>query len=367
MALIHLEGSEYDRIQTLKLTHPDSLVIFYRDGFPVWSNWIVGGQIEGGLLPKAVSVMRKAPVMADTVSVVICTRDRPQELERCLKSLPQQIRTPDEVIVVDNASIGDATRKVAEAAGVRYIREDRPGLDIARNTGALAASSQIVAYTDDDTELHPHWLAEIVAAFDAPDIMAVTGLVLPARLETEAEWIFEHDHSFGRGFAVIDFDQAYFTAHREKGCPSWDVGAGANMAFRREIFDRIGLFDERLDVGAAGCSGDSEYWYRVLAAGWRCRYQPTAVVNHYHRQDIGGLGKQMKAYMRGHVASLLVQYERTGEKGNLRRALMILPWDYLRRAIKHLLGRPDPMLWEEISGALSGFGYYLRAPKPIPE
>jgi GT2 family glycosyltransferase len=297
-----------------------------------------------------------------TATVVICTRDRPDQLARCLAGLPRQSHPADEVVVVDSASRGRETRDVARAAGARYIREDRPGLDIARNAGMLAARSEIVAYTDDDTELHPQWLDRLVTAFDANEVMAATGLVLPAELDTEAQWLFEDGWGFGRGFLRTDFGPSFYRANRSRGCPTWQFGAGANMAFRRTVPDAVGLFDERLDVGAAGCSGDSEYWYRIVAAGWTCRYEPSAVVFHHHRKQMDGYRKQIFHYMRGHVAALLVQYERTGDFGNLRRAFLTMPRYYARRTLALALRgrRPlDRVLLQELLGAGSGIPYYL--------
>lgn len=94
------------------------------------------------------------------------------------------------------------------------------------------------------------------------------------------------------------------------------------MAFRRQIFALVGNFDERLDMGAAGCSGDSEIWYRILAEGWMCNYEPAAVVFHYHRQELDSLKKQMYLYMRGHVMALLVQFAKYRHWGNLIRLFL---------------------------------------------
>jgi GT2 family glycosyltransferase len=145
--------------------------------------------------------------------------------------------------------------------------------------------------------------------------------------------------------------------------PAWEFGAGANMAFRRSVVDAVGLFDERLDVGAAGCSGDSEYWYRLVAAGWTCRYEPSAVVFHHHRRDMVGFRSQVFHYMRGHVAALMVQYERTGDRGNLYRAFVVLPRVYLRRSARRALGKSwsGTTLREEMLGAAAGVGYHLWA------
>src|SRR5215472_10583625 len=113
-----------------------------------------------------------------SVSLIICTRDRPSELARCLASLAKQTYVPDQIVVVDNASLAKDTEKVCREADVVYVHEPRPGLDAARNAGARASTSEIVAYTDDDVVLHPRWLEQLVEAFDAPEIWAVTGLVL---------------------------------------------------------------------------------------------------------------------------------------------------------------------------------------------
>lgn len=344
-----------------------ALVVLWDGDRPVGQLRVAPGEDPGAAIrsfePPA-EVPSRTTGRPRTASVVICTRDRADQLERCLASLPRQSRPPDEVIVVDNASLGSETRRVALAAGARYVREDRPGLDIARNTGLRSAASDVVAYTDDDTELHPRWLERLVAAFDREDVMAVTGLVLPATLDTEARWLFEEQWGFGRGFLRTDFGPEWYLATRTTGSPTWEFGAGANMAFRRSVADTVGFFDQRLDVGAAGCSGDSEYWYRILAAGGTCRYEPSAVLFHHHRSDLDGLRDQIFHYMRGHVAALLVQYERTGDVGNLRRLTSLLPvWFWKRFLTRVRRGRrPDNrLLGTEVLGAVAGVLYYGSA------
>lgn len=377
-------GTDFADILTLDLDHPlpavtaarPVLAVFEADGLPVGQVWLQPGEAlhVPGAVTERLARRRSAGTgraLARTQSyrssLVICTRDRPDELRRCLASLSQQSLPPGEVIVVDNASRDGRTREVALAAGVTVLREDRPGLDFARNTGARAATGDIVIYADDDTELHPRLIEFTLAAFDDPHVAAVTGLVLPASLQTEAQWLFEDQWSFGRGFDRIDYDSGFFRTTRAHGCPAWIVGAGANMAFRRSIFDQIGLFDERLDVGQAGCSGDSEYWYRILAAGQTCRYEPLAVVRHHHRLQIDGLASQIYHYMRGHTAALMVQYERSRDSGNLRRAFVSLPWYYARRLAVRVWRGSSPanrFLAQEIRGAIAGIWFYLRAPRP---
>jgi GT2 family glycosyltransferase len=303
------------------------------------------------------------------ISLVICTRDRPIPLAACLSALSGQSVRPREVIVVDNASQTGETRDVVIASGATYLREDRPGLDFARNAGAMAARGAIVAYTDDDVVLHPRWLERMAAAFDDPAIAVVTGLVLPAELETEAQRLFEFHWSFGRGYERIDFGAEFFARGHAGACPTWEIGAGASMAFRREVLERIGYFDERLDVGQSGCSGDSEAWHRVLAAGYTCRYEPGIAAFHYHRREMKDLARQIRAYMRGHSSSVLVQFGTTRRKGNLIHIFRDLPRNYfwrLRQRVKEGRSDHNRLLRYEIAGFFSGILFIaLRIGSPV--
>jgi GT2 family glycosyltransferase len=349
----------------------EGMTVFWRGDRPVGHVLVHEGQvtdsgidhIDDEFLAAVVSRMR-APVKAGlSASVVICTRDRPDELGKCLSSLPRQSHPPREIIVVDNASRDQRTRDVALAAGATYVREDRPGLDIARNAGALRATGEIVAYTDDDVLLHPRWLEQLVCAFDSPRIGAVTGLVLPAELATEAQRHFEIYWGFGKGYREQDYDSSRFESQRGQVLPAWDIGAGASMAFRREVFQAVGLFDERLDVGQAGCSGDSEYWYRLLASGYTVRYTPASVAFHFHRKTMEGLASQIYHYMRGHAAALLVQYERTGIPANRSQAYFYKPRWYLYRLLRKMTERDsirDRFFKEEITGYFAGLLFYHR-------
>ncbi len=302
---------------------------------------------------------------SETISVLICTRNRPEQLERCLRSLQNLSPFPHEIIVIDNAPSSDATQKlVAKIPEVKYVLEPRPGLSIARNTGIRKSTGNIIAFTDDDVIVHPDWITRIAQSFQRDRVIAMTGLILPAELENEAQLIFQKGHTgFGWGYRPITFDTQFFEDMKPYAVPVWRIGAGANMAFRRELFDRIGLFDERLGAGASGCSEDSEIWYRILAEGWFCRYEPTAVVYHYHRGDLDSLKHQMYHYMRGHITALFVQFERYKHWGNLRRVFIALPRYYIKRFIIGLLTGfrgVNRTLFSEIFGCLAGIQFYLQ-------
>ncbi len=305
-----------------------------------------------------------AQIRETTISVIICTRDRPDQLSQCLRSLHSLAHAPHEIIVVDNAPTTDATQHlVAQYPAIRYVLESRPGLSAARNAGIRHATGDLIAFTDDDVMVHPNWLLHLQQGFQDPKVMAVTGLMLPAELETEAQRIFQGDPGLpGWDYRSVLFDDSFFNEMKPLGAPVWKIGAGANMAFRRNVFELVGDFDERLGAGASGCSEDSELWYRILANGWHCRYEPTSVVFHYHRKDIQGLKHQMYQYMRGHVCALLVQFENHRHWGNVRRLLVALPRHYVQQfrvGLRRGFQDKQYTLWAEVSGCFAGVLTYF--------
>lgn len=304
------------------------------------------------------------------VSLVICTRNRSLQLKNCLNSLSNLSLQPAEVIVVDNAPDSDETKKIVnEFPQVKYILEERKGLDIARNTGWQNATSSIIAYTDDDVRLHKNWIKQIAVAFSHSRVQAVTGLVLAEEINTEAQYIFEKYWPFNRGYRDIYYNADYFKQHLKKGVPAWDVGAGANMAFRRSILQSTGGFDPRLDVGAAGCSGDSEMWYRLLAEGWTIHYSPMAIVYHQHRKEKHDLKRQIYFYMRGAATSLLIQHQRYRHRGNLYHLYRRLPAHYffsLLMKVRYPVALSYSTLTQEIMGWISGIFYFLSNKKYLP-
>ncbi|MGH3067196.1 MAG: glycosyltransferase [Streptosporangiaceae bacterium] len=238
---------------------------------------------------------------APFISVVICTRDRPEQLASCLRSVGQQEYPRFEVLVIDNAPSTDKVRALAGAGldrvPLRYVREPRPGLSWARNAGAAAAAGEIIAYLDDDEEPDRHWLAGLAAGFSrGRDIGCVSGIVLPARLDTPAQEWFEElgGHSKGRGFSP-----AIFAASGPQSplFPLPPFGVGANMAFRREALAAIGAFDVALGAGtpARACE-DTLALTMVLLAGYRIAYEPAALMRHHNRVDLDGLGYQVEGY-----------------------------------------------------------------------
>ena len=218
----------------------------------------------------------------------------------------------------------------------------------------------------DDVLVHPRWLLGVWQAFSQDTVLGMTGLVLAAELETKSQIRFELDFGgFNRGYRRITFDSFFINSMLDRGVPVWRIGAGANMAFRRNVFSRIGFFDERLGpAGASGCGEDLEFWYRMLVAGMLIVYEPRAVVWHSHRLDSEAFRSQMKQYMRGHVAALLVQFEKHRHFGNIRRLFTTIPYAYYGRLKRMRLKDDWRSLFGELLGCTWGFTTYFRQSLP---
>jgi O-antigen biosynthesis protein len=281
---------------------------------------------------------RRAEVLAAApfISVVICTRDRPEQVKKCLDRLARQDYPRYEVVVVDNAPASDALRAVVEGqtaggAPFRYCVEPRPGLSWARNAGIAAAKSDIIAFLDDDDEPDEDWLTWIAGGFARGGrVGCVSGIVLPARLDNAIENLFEQigGHSKGRGFAAETFTKS------GPQSPLWPLppfGVGANMAFRREALDRIGGFDVALGAGTpTGGGEDTLAITLIMLAGYEMVYEPVALMWHHHRQDMTSLNKQLHGYSIGLTAFYAALLRR--RPGALFGLLKLLPMaaDYLK-------------------------------------
>jgi glycosyltransferase involved in cell wall biosynthesis len=299
------------------------------------------------------------------ISVVVCTRNRSESLKNCLDSLNNQICKAREIIVVDNAPTDNSTKLVSELyENVIYYKEPRPGLDIARNTGARMAKCPVVAYTDDDVSVDSLWCYRIWETFLQENIDAMTGLVLASSVETESQQIFEKNWGFNKGYQDIYFNNDFIS--KSVTAPRvWDIGAGANMAFRKSAIEKVNYFDDRLDVGAAGCSGDSEIWFRILANNMIIHYNPRAYVYHEHRKELKQLHKQLFGYMRGHSASVLIQHHQNNKIGYKKYLYFDIPRYYFFLIIA---GFPNynfrhQTIWSEIKGLISGVRFYNKNKK----
>lgn len=302
---------------------------------------------------------RAEPGAPPACSVVLCTHGRPRQLETALDGLAALDPPPREVIVVDNDP-GELDCAAAVASrGFTYLREDRRGLDNARNAGARAARGEVIAFTDDDCVHPPGWLARLVRGFDDPTVAAVTGPAFPHRLDTPAQVRMERQASLTRGLRprLVDWT---LTSALKAGA----AGVGANMAVRGDLVRQVHEpFPPELDAGTETMSGGDTYLFaRLLAAGHRIAYEPGAYVFHQHREDWAAVEHAVRGYGTGVSAALTKLLVEDGELEAPRAALWLVS-QYLRTQARRASGRADSVetriAWTYLRGAFDGPGAWL--------
>lgn len=243
---------------------------------------------------------RKVP----DVAIVISTYNRCDMLPEAIASvLAQEAKgVRYELIVVDNNSTDD-TKSVVEGfiarygSVVRYVLERKQGLSHARNAGIAATNAPIIVFTDDDVRAASDWVINIKRAFDQhPKADFVGGKVLPRWNQPPPAWLTKEHWS---PLALLDYGDASFYVDRENS----RCLVGANLAFRREVFDRIGFFEPKLQrvKDGIGSTEDHEFLIRVWQAGGVGLYSPDVVITadvqtermskSYHRRWHAGHGR----------------------------------------------------------------------------
>jgi O-antigen biosynthesis protein len=226
-----------------------------------------------------------------------------------------------------------------------------------------------VVTVDDDVTVPPDWLEKLIAPMIRPEVMVVTGNVLPLELETPAQWMFETlKGGLGAGFNPFEADRAWWDSFQHSAPPVWKLGVSANAAFRATIFSHpaIGMMDEILGPGTPTVGGEENHLiYKVLRAGYTVVYEPSAQVWHRHRRDLKALYKQVYGHMKGGTAYHLLLWLQEKDPRGWKQLFIVMP-RYLRDyVIDRMLGKhqmPWRIMRSEISGYLAGFwGYWQSA------
>jgi glucosyl-dolichyl phosphate glucuronosyltransferase len=213
------------------------------------------------------------------ISVIVCTYNRCELLSKALASIVGS-KVPSsagwEIIVVDNNS-SDQTRHVVEDLSGRYPRrlryhlEPEQGLSAARNAGIRMSQGDVVVFTDDDVTVEPDWLWNLTAPLLNGEWVGAGGRIVPVWGVAPPRWF--PPNLIG---PIVALDLGPIRV------PLTIAPVGANMAFQREVFVKYGDF--RTDLGRCGrrlrSGEDSEFGYRLFAAGERLCYEPSAVVHH---------------------------------------------------------------------------------------
>ncbi len=219
------------------------------------------------------------------LTVVICTWNRAESLAKTLESI-ENCRVPEgtdwEILIVDNNST-DTTSAVCQSflqrnpERYRYVLEKRQGKSLALNTAIENARGDIIAFTDDDVLVGEDWLFALLQAFDTHDCAGVGGKIVPVWNSPKPDW-FTVDGPYRLMLAIVEYD----LGDQNQPCRIENPPYGANLALRKSVFDKYGLF--RTDLGpVAGTTSrgeDSEYCRRLMSRGEQLIYVPEAVVHH---------------------------------------------------------------------------------------
>jgi len=214
------------------------------------------------------------------VSVVVCSFNGAATLEDCLRSLLRLEYPRYEVILVDDGSTDGTTKIAAKFPAVRYLRQENLGLSVARNAGALAASGEVVAYTDADCVADPLWLTYLVTAMRERGVDAIGGPNVPPPSDG---WVARCVAASPGGPSHVMLDDVL--AEHVPGC---------NMALRRDTLLALGGFDARFRQAG----DDVDVCWRFLDAGWTIGYAPAALVWHHRRSTVGQYLRQQRGYGR---------------------------------------------------------------------
>jgi glycosyltransferase involved in cell wall biosynthesis len=237
------------------------------------------------------------------VSVVVSTYNRADRLPAALGALLDQVGdVAYEIIVVDNNS-SDATAQMvaaaAETAGgrIQYVFEPRQGLSYGRNTGIARSRAPIIALCDDDVRVARDWVQQLKRTFDLhPEVSYVGGRVLPYWIQPPPAWLTTSHWS---PLALQDYGSERRVSGRERAV----CLVGANLAFRRHVFDTVGLFTPALGrvKEGIGSTEDHDMQLRIWRAGMLGLYEPAVEVvadvtpdrmlKAYHRRWHSGHGR----------------------------------------------------------------------------
>lgn len=233
------------------------------------------------------------------ISVVIAVRNESDHIQECIQSLfTQQYPEPYEVIIIDGMSTDGTYEKLTQLKD-KYpfllLRNEKFNAAAGRNRGIHNSKGDIIAFIDADAIASNDWLLQIKTTFDKTDAVGVGGPdLLPSQSSTTARMIgYTMTSPFARGGRFNPSTQ-HTTLEEERYVYHIPT---CNLALRREIFDKVGLFDENFVKGQ-----DLELNYRIVTTGHKLLYSPKIQVTHHRKQYIKDFSKQIYKWAKAKVA-----------------------------------------------------------------
>ena len=233
----------------------------------------------------------QARLMNPKVSIIICSRNRAAQLEKCLDSIreDEMLATAAELVLIDNGSMDDTNQIMeAHADRARYpvlVRmEPEAGLSRARNAGLDAASGDLLLFTDDDCYMDPGYIPLAAEIFESEEFDFGGGQIIlyDERDASIGQNLFEHRR----------------TLEPYRFIPAGTI-QGSSMIFRRRVVEEIGFFDTMLGAGTPFPCEDIDYAARASFVGFTGGLFPELVVRHDHGRRTGR-----------EFADILINYDR---------------------------------------------------------
>ena len=217
------------------------------------------------------------------ISIIICTYNREKYIRPLLESIAKNDypTTDYEIVLVDN-NCTDNTRGVYEQFAtanpmvtLRYVVEPEQGLSAARNRGIKEAKGDIIIYVDDDALVDTDYIRQYAEHFATyPETMAAGGPIEPLYESKEPSWMSPYTK------ALLTAWMNYGNQVREY--PNGRYPGGGNAAYRKEVFERVGLFNTEL--GRKGnlllASEEKDIFDKMKALGMKVLYLPAPVLHH---------------------------------------------------------------------------------------
>lgn len=289
------------------------------------------------------------------VSVIVPVLNASSYIKDCIISLINQDFPKDqyEIIIVDNGS-KDNTVNILEKYKeyITILHEPKIGSYIARNAGVNVSKGRIMAFTDADCIAHKDWLKKLYEGFTSEDIGCVVGAIVPYHGKTLVE--------------IYSGNKDLLSQKHTLSSKFLPYGQTANVAFRREVFEKIGDFDQGLMSG-----GDADIaWRMQITTNFKLVYNANSIIEHHHRSTFKGLFKQQFRYGLGRILlykkydNLMVSktdtnYDIRYNSFHLMKLVLTLFIFYIR-SFKRLFGFCDKYrLYEPLLSLLYVTGYVL--------
>lgn len=306
---------------------------------------------------------KKIKLQKTNISVVICTYRNPILLKGVLTSLIEQDFDKDsyEILIIDNNSMDETPKVVREIAcqhsNIHYFFEPKQGLSYARNYGVREANGDLIAFIDDDSIAHPHWLKELKACFIDEEVWAAGGKVVLRWLLEKPKWLGE---SLLDNLSRTKLGDTCRFLH-------WPEHViGGNCAFRKIVFDEVGYFNERLGRKGKLQVGneETELQQRIYNAGKKIAYNPDSLV--YHLVQPERVTKKYfltRAYGTG-ISQSIIDFE--GNTLSWKKQILVSIKNILKTLYKYLMNLfSSEKRFASIKSFVYHWGYLLQSFKNL--